>query len=92
MRRLSPLFTYSFAPNVGRVDRAFRIASGAALAALGWILQLGPVACWLLTASGLAWALTGVVSRCGVYYLLGYSTCPVSGRDRSTRSSEESVS
>ncbi|MCU0676960.1 MAG: DUF2892 domain-containing protein [Myxococcota bacterium] len=91
MRKLSPLFTYSFSPNVGRWDRVFRIVSGVALAATGWVVGLGPLASGLLTASGIAWALTGLVSRCGVYYLLGYSTCPVSGRARQV-ASEESVS
>ncbi len=92
MRKLSPLFTYSFSPNVGRWDRVFRVTSGVALAATGWVAGLGPLASVVLTACGLAWALTGVVSRCGVYYLLGYSTCPVSGRARHAVSSEESAS
>ncbi|MEM8796143.1 MAG: DUF2892 domain-containing protein [Pseudomonadota bacterium] len=74
--KLSRLLTYTFDQNVGPMDRIFRIVSGVGLAALPW---LGNVATpeWAsiaLTVSGLAWAGTGILSRCGMYYLFGFST------------------
>ncbi len=74
--QVSRLFTYCFDPNVGPFDRVFRIVSGLVLAAFPFFTSMAlPV--WLnvvLTAFGLAWFLTGAVSRCGMYYLLNLST------------------
>ena len=74
--KLSKLFTYSFDPNVGPVDRVFRIVSGAVLAILPWIgaVAMPQTLAIVLTVFGAAWLMTGVVSRCGMYYLLGLST------------------
>lgn len=74
--RLSRLVTYSFDANVGPFDRVFRILSGLALAVFPWVGVLAMPG-WLaiaLTGFGVAWFLTGVVSRCGLYYLFGLST------------------
>ena len=74
--QLPQLITYRFAPNVGPFDRVFRLLSGAALAALSWIGIISPPL-WLaiaLTVFGVAWFMTGALSRCGMYYLLGFST------------------
>lgn len=74
--KISRLVTYSFDPNVGPIDRVFRLISGLLLAALPWsglVVMPG----WLsivLTVFGAAWFMTGAVSRCGMYYLLGLST------------------
>jgi uncharacterized membrane protein HdeD (DUF308 family) len=73
--QLSKLITYSFDPNVGSADRLFRILSGLALAISPWIFFAVPFwATVLLTVFGVAWFITGVVSRCGMYYLLGLSS------------------
>ena len=73
---LTKLIAYSFEPNVGKWDRAFRVASGVLVAAAGWLVGAPVWAAAALTLFGVAWLLTGVVSRCGIYYILGYSTCP----------------
>jgi Protein of unknown function (DUF2892) len=70
------LLTLSFDKNVGPRDRVFRLASGAATASVGWLLQAPPGVAIGLSIAGAAWVATGVLSRCSIYYLLGVSTCP----------------
>jgi Protein of unknown function (DUF2892) len=79
--QLGKLLTYSFDHNVGSVDRLFRIVSGAALAAAPFVFFPidGPIR-YLMLAAGLAWLMTGIVSRCGMYYMFGFSSCPVDPR------------
>jgi hypothetical protein len=72
---LREFVTYSFAVNVGRPDRVFRVASGVVVAAAGWFLSVNLRVAIGMTVLGVAWFLTGAVSRCGIYYLLGLSTC-----------------
>lgn len=74
---LKTFVTYSFDHNVGTFDRALRILSGLALAAIPLVLTLPSWGTAALIIAGAAWMLTGVLSRCGMYYLMGYSTCPV---------------
>lgn len=70
-------FTYSFAPNVGSLDRLFRIVSGLLIALSPWLLFSAPVVpSTVLTVFGIAWMMTGILSRCGMYYLLGKSSRP----------------
>jgi hypothetical protein len=73
------LVTLTFAKNVGSADRIFRLLSGAALASVGWYLALPVAAACALSLLGMMWLATGVTSKCSIYYVLGYSTCPVSG-------------
>ncbi|MFL1463639.1 DUF2892 domain-containing protein [Roseococcus sp. DSY-14] len=59
-----------FEANVGGLDRVLRVAIGAALvlaAVMGWIGAWG----WI----GLLPLLTGLLSRCPAYSLLGVRTC-----------------
>ena len=70
------LLTLSFDNNVGPRDRVFRLVSGAATAAAGWLLHAPPGVAVGLSIAGAAWMATGILSKCSIYYLLGYSTCP----------------
>lgn len=74
---LGKLVTLSFDPNVGPRDRVFRLISGGALAATGWVLGLSLGPALGLTIGGVMWFATGVRSRCTIYYVLGHSTCPI---------------
>lgn len=74
---IKKLFTLTFDKNVGTVDRVFRLASGAALGGTGWWFGLPTWASIVLSVFGAMWMATGVLSKCTIYYLLGYSTCPV---------------
>lgn len=72
---IGKLITYSFAPNVGAFDRIFRIISGGALAALPWtVISVSQPIAIAIVIAGLAWLMTGIVSRCGLYYMFGFST------------------
>jgi hypothetical protein len=77
------LLTLSFDKNVGPRDRVFRLASGAATASAGWLVHASLGVAVGLSVAGVVWMATGVLSRCSIYYLLGYSTCP-RGQMRST--------
>jgi hypothetical protein len=72
--KLLKLLTYTFDKNVGSLDRVLRILSGLALLAAGALL--GAPAPWniVLMVAGGAWAFTGVVSRCSIYYMFGHSS------------------
>lgn len=74
--RLRELATYSFSCNVGAGDRVVRMLVGIALvvAAIVFVDRLALQVLGVVTGSAIT--LTGVVSRCGMYYLLGMSTRP----------------
>ncbi len=74
------LVTLAFDKNVGPADRVFRLLSGAGLMGAAWYLALPTWAAVGMSVLGLMWLATGVLSKCSIYYLLGWSTCPVSGR------------
>jgi uncharacterized membrane protein HdeD (DUF308 family) len=81
------LVTLAFEKNVGTPDRIFRLLSGAALTAGGWYLALPTAAALALSVLGAMWVLTGVLSKCSIYYVLGYSTCPAHSEPFPGRSS-----
>jgi len=56
--------------NVGGIDKIVRIVGGLALVGAAVYFQM-----WWLAAAGALLALTGLVGRCGLYYLLGINTC-----------------
>ena len=58
--------------NVGGIDRVIRIAAGLILIVLAATGQIGAWG-WL----GFIILATGLFSFCGVYKLIGISTCPV---------------
>lgn len=57
--------------NVGGIDRAIRVLIGAVLIGAGIYANMW----WLAIVGGII-LLTGVLGRCGLYYLLGVNTCP----------------
>lgn len=72
--RLRELATYSFACNVGTGDRVLRVLAGIALL-VGAFVVFDRFALQVVSAvTGSVIALTGVVSRYGIYYLLGTTT------------------
>jgi hypothetical protein len=65
-----------FKTNEGTMDRALRIAVGAAL--LAWFyLDSGTGAAHYAKLIGLVPLLTGLIGTCPIYSLLGVSTCPM---------------
>lgn len=72
--QMSRLLTYTFDKNVGSIDRVLRILSGLALVAAGALLGMPSPWNIVLMAAGGAWAFTGLVSRCSIYYLFGHSS------------------
>lgn len=75
--QLGKLLTYSFDKNVGSFDRIFRVVSGAALAAAPFtFFPVEGALKYVLLVGGVAWVMTGLVSRCGLYYMFGMSSCP----------------
>ena len=58
--------------NVGSLDRIARIVLGLGLLSL---TVVGPQTAWGYV--GLVPLLTGLLSRCPLYSLLGFSSCPV---------------
>lgn len=79
---LKRFVTLTFDRNVGTRDRIFRLVSGLSLAIGAWCVGLPLAAAIPLSVLGAMWTLTGVLSKCSIYYALGYSTCPVSGARR----------
>ncbi|MBA4781731.1 MAG: DUF2892 domain-containing protein [Rhizobiales bacterium] len=72
--QITKLLTYTFDKNVGSTDRVLRILSGLALVAAGVLMSVPNPWNIVLMAAGGAWAFTGVVSRCSIYYLFGHSS------------------
>lgn len=66
-----------FARNVGPTDRVVRLAAGLVMLLIALVVLDGIAARLALGVTGAALAATGAISRCSVYYVLGYSTCPV---------------
>ena len=56
--------------NVGGIDKGIRIVLGLGLAWYGYISMM-----WWLVAVGVVVFLTGVLGRCALYSLIGFSTC-----------------
>ncbi len=64
-----------FKTNVGSVDRILRIVAGLVLLSL---YVLFPNASWRMFALiGIVPLLTGLMSTCPLYSILGISTCPL---------------
>ncbi len=61
--------------NVGGIDKVLRLVLGALGIGVG--LYMG---WWWLVGIGAIIFLSGLLGRCGLYYLLGINTCPVQQR------------
>ncbi|RMF09299.1 MAG: DUF2892 domain-containing protein [Alphaproteobacteria bacterium] len=62
-----------FKKNVGTIDRAARIIAGLVLLSLFFLYPDAPWRYWTLI--GIIPLLTGLISNCPLYSLLGISTC-----------------
>jgi hypothetical protein len=74
------LMTLTFDKNVGTADRVVRMMLGAGAAAAAWGFALPMLAAVGVSIAGAMLFATGAMSKCSIYYLLGYSTCPISGQ------------
>jgi len=61
--------------NVGGIDRILRLALGALGIGTGLYMSW-----WWLAGIGAVVFLTGLMGRCGLYYVLGINTCSVKER------------
>jgi len=61
-----------FQKNVGTTDRVIRVIIGLGLIGFAWSSVL-----WWLAVIGAAVLVTGLVGWCGLYALLGISTCKI---------------
>ncbi|MCV2870466.1 DUF2892 domain-containing protein [Defluviimonas sp. WL0002] len=64
-----------FKTNVGNVDRAIRIVVGVALL-VWWYMAPDMSLRWVPLVLGLIALVTGVLSTCPLYSILGVNTCP----------------
>ncbi len=78
--QLRKLLTLTFDRNVGAVDRIMRIAIGTALIAVPWLVDFPIGINYAAVIIGAMTTASGLLARCTVYYLLGYSTCPISNK------------
>jgi len=63
-----------FVTNVGTIDRVVRVVAGLAVLSLFFIYPQSP---WRTAALlGLVPLLTGLLSTCPLYTMIGLSTCP----------------
>ena len=65
-----------FKTNVGGVDRVIRIVLGLALI-VWWYMAPAAGRHWLALVVGFVALLTGVMSTCPLYTILGLNTCPL---------------
>lgn len=63
-----------FQKNVGTIDGLIRIVMGLGMVAAGWMVGATQPLGLGLALVGAATAVTGLISRCSVYALLGIST------------------
>ncbi|MBL0726610.1 DUF2892 domain-containing protein [Piscinibacter sp. HJYY11] len=69
--------------NVGTLDRFARALPSVAVASFVYTGQLQGAAAWVLGIISAMLLVTSLTGSCSIYYLLGFSTCPISGKPRS---------
>ena len=60
------------AQNVGKIDRIIRLILGLAFISLAFYWQ-----CWFTAAFGALLLLSAALGKCGLYHVLGISTCKI---------------
>lgn len=68
--------------NVGSFDRVLRVLPAVAVAILWAQGAIGGVLAVVLSISTGMLLVTALTGACSIYYMLGWSTCPVSGKPR----------
>ncbi len=63
--------------NESTTDRIIRVVLGLVLGYLAYRHLGGTVGTWIFAIAGLLSLVTGATGMCGLYRLLGISTCPV---------------
>jgi len=69
--------------NVGTLDRILRVLPAVLVAFLWATGTLGGVFAAILAIGAGMLLITSLTGACSIYYLLGWSTCPVSQKPRS---------
>lgn len=62
--------------NIGSLDRILRLVIGAAFIYIGFILLIGLIQIFFIIL-GIAMIINSITGFCGIYYLLGISTCKI---------------
>lgn len=77
------MFQFMTTRNVGNLDRVVR---GLPALVTAWMWSQGSLTGMpfiVATVVSAAFLMTSILGSCSIYYMLGWSTCPVSGRPRS---------
>jgi hypothetical protein len=69
--------------NVGNFDRLVRVLPSVAVVWFAYAGQLQGAAVWVLGIVSAMLLVTSLTGSCSIYYLLGFSTCPISGKPKS---------
>ncbi|MEM6898504.1 MAG: DUF2892 domain-containing protein [Pseudomonadota bacterium] len=68
--------------NVGTFDRVLRAIPAIAVAILWAQGMIGGTLAVVLAIGAIMLLVTALTGACSIYYMLGWSTCPVSGKPR----------
>ncbi|MEM6387700.1 MAG: DUF2892 domain-containing protein [Pseudomonadota bacterium] len=68
--------------NVGTFDRVLRAIPAVAVAILWAQGVIGGTLAIVLAIGAIMLLVTALTGTCSIYYMLGWSTCPVSGKPR----------
>lgn len=68
--------------NVGKLDRLLRLLPAPIVGLLIYGGHVQGLAAWGLGVASAMLLVTAVTGTCSIYYMLGLSTCPISGKPR----------
>lgn len=66
--------------NVGKVDRFLRALPTPIVGLLIYGGHVQGLAAWALGVASAMLLVTAITGACSIYYMLGFSTCPISGK------------